>query len=203
MARAISVKQLLDTNRKVLEFEGRWLAAIGKPEVKGSMIIWGESGQGKTSFALQFTRYVAGFERTVYNSLEEGDSLSMAEACRRENIIDVAKNVIFLDKEPIPEMIERLARPKSPKVIIIDSLQYSGLRYEDYRALIDQFRNKLFVFISHADGKEPSGKVAQSIKYDAHIKVRVAGFQAFVTSRYGGGETYIISPEKVSQLKPE
>lgn len=203
MARAISVRQLLSTKRRVLNFQGDWLDAIGQPEVKGSMLIWGDSSQGKTSFALQFAKNIARFEKVLYNSLEEGDSLSMASAFRREKMTDVAGRVVLLDKEPIKELVQRLERPKSPNVVIIDSLQYSGLRYEDYKELIDKFRNKLFVFISHADGKEPAGKIAQQIKYDAHIKVRVASFQAYITSRYGGGATYIISCEQVSQINPE
>lgn len=203
MARAISVNQLLNTRRKVLDFEGEWFESIGQPEVRGSMIIWGDSSQGKTSFALQFAKQIAKYERVIYNSLEEGDSLSMAEAFRREKMTEVSRRIVLLDKCPIKELTDRLKRPKSPNVIIIDSLQYSGLSYEDYKGLIKQFRNKMFVFISHADGKEPSGKVAQQIKYDAHIKVRVAAFQAHITSRYGGGKTYIISQERVSKINPD
>lgn len=106
MARAISVHQLLNTKRKVLPFAGEWQATIGQPEVRGTMMIWGDSSQGKTSFALQFTRYIAKFEKVLYNSMEEGDSLTMATAFRRERLMDVAKNVTLLDKEPIPELIE-------------------------------------------------------------------------------------------------
>lgn len=203
MARAISVAQLLETKRKVLEFDGEWLESIGKPEVKGSMLIWGDSSQGKTSFALQFAKQIAKFERVIYNSLEEGDSLSMAQAFRREKMIDVSRKIILLDKESISELTERLSKPKSANVVIIDSLQYSGLKYEEYKELVDKFRNKMFVFISHADGREPSGKIAQQIKYDAHIKVRVDAFTAYITSRYGGGQPYIISPEKVSRINPQ
>lgn len=203
MARAISVHQLLNTKRKVLEFYGQWRKHIGCPEISGSMLIWGDSSQGKTSYALQFSRYIARFEKVLFNSIEEGDSLSMAMAFKRENMMDVANRVILLDKEPIGELIERLNRPKSQNVIIIDSLQYTTLTTIEYKELIKKFPRKLFVFVSHADGKEPAGKVAQSIKYDAHIKVRVAGFTAYVNSRYGGGEPYVISAEKVSRINPE
>lgn len=203
MARAISINQLLNTSRKVMDFEGDWLAAIGRPEVKGAVLVWGDSGQGKTSFVLQFARYIASFERVLFDSLEEGDSLSMELAFRRQNMMEVNGKVVLLDKEPIAELMERLDKPKSPNVVIIDSLQYSGLRYEDYKTLIDRYRKKLFVFVSHADGREPSGKVAMSIKYDAHIKVRVDGFMAYCNSRYGGGEPYTISEEKASRIYPK
>lgn len=203
MSRAISVKQLLATRRKVLDFDGAWNESIGCPEVKGTMLIWGDSSQGKTSFALQFAKQIAQFERVIYNSLEEGDSLSMATAFRREKMIDIEKRIVLLDKESIADLVERLEKPKSQNIVIIDSLQYSGLKYEDYRSLVDRFRNKLFVFVSHADGREPSGKIAQQIRYDAHIKVRVEAFTAYPTSRYGGGKPYIISPEKVSRINPQ
>ena len=204
MARAVTVKQLLATKRKVLPFTDDWEAALGCPEVTGSMIIWGDSGNGKTSFALQFMRYMSDFENTFYNSLEEGDSLSMARAFKRENLEATATgSVLLLDKEPINELIERLHKAKSANVVIIDSLQYSGLTYEAYKNLVETFRKKLFVFISHADGKDPAGAVAKAIKYDSHIKVHIKAFTAYITSRYGGGAPYIISQERATRTSPD
>ncbi len=56
MKRAISISELLTTNFKVLPFEGDWKASIGNPELAGSWIIWGKSGNGKTRFTLQLCK---------------------------------------------------------------------------------------------------------------------------------------------------
>jgi hypothetical protein len=191
--RALTVNDLLNYRPHCMNFEGQWLASFGRPERTGTWLIWGNSGNGKTRFAIQLTKYLASLgERVAYNSVEEGASESLRMAFEAENVIESARRMLILDKEPMPELIARLRRPKSPDIIIIDSLQYTGLKYADYKILRDTFRRKLFVFISHAEGKLPAGRVAQSIRFDAFVKIWIEGYQAFPVSRYGGGESYTI-----------
>ena len=190
--RALSVADVQAYNPKLIEFEGEWLEAIGKPELTGSWIIYGPSANGKTRFALQLAKNLATFKRTAYNSIEEGLSATIKRAIIETGMNDVARRFILLDKEPIIELAERLRKKKSPDVIIIDSLQYTGLKYSEYTALKDEFRNKLFIFISHAEGKQPRGNVAKSIKFDANVKIWVQGYTAFCESRYGGGKPFTI-----------
>jgi hypothetical protein len=193
--RAISVSQLMTTRHNEMNFSDVWEDSFGKPELTGSWLVWGNSGNGKTRFALQLAKYMTRFGRVAYNSLEEGASLSMRTAFAQVGMEEVKRRIILLDQESITQLIERLSRPKSADVIIIDSIQYTGLRYDDYKRLRDRFKHKLFILISHADGKEPSGRVAKSIRFDAHVKVRVEGYKAFPVSRYGGGEPFIIWPD--------
>jgi len=193
--RAISVSQLEAMEFNELPFEGDWQALIGNPELSGSWLIWGDSGNGKTRFALQLCKYLAQFCRVAYNSMEEGASKSMKKAFREVGMNEVKCAVILLDNEPVDELKERLRKRRSPDVIVIDSIQYSGLNYRDYVALRAEFKNKLFILISHADGKNPSGRTAKSIRYDAFVKIRIEGYRAFALSRYGGGQTYTIWKE--------
>ena len=152
---------------------------------------------------MQLCKYLTKFGRVAYNSLEEGASESVKQALIRFNMKEVSRRMILLDKEPIVELTERLKRRKSPDVIVIDSLQYSGMNYKQYKDLRDQFNNKLFIFISHADGKKPAGRVAASVKYDAFVKIRVEGHKAFSISRYGGGVPYTIWSEGADQYWSE
>lgn len=198
--RAISVSQLMVTTHRVMPFEGEWLAAFGEPELTGSWLIWGNSGNGKTRFALQLCKYLTRFGRVAYNSLEEGASKSMKQAFIDLNMEDVKRNFVLLDREPIAELVERLAKRKSPDIVAIDSLQYSGLTTQSYKALVNRFRNKLFILISHADGRNPAGRVASSIRFDAMVKIRVEGYCAYPVSRYGGGEPYVIWEEGAADL---
>jgi len=199
--RAISIGQLYRTSIRSLDFEGEWFAAVGSPEPTGSWLIWGNSGNGKTRFALQLAKYLTTFGRKVaYDSLEEGVSLSLRNAIEDCNMQEVSRRFSLLDKEPISELTDRLSKKKSPDVIIIDSIQYTGLTYADYKMLKDRFRTKLFILISHAEGSQPSGRVARSIRFDANVKIWVEGFQAFAASRYGGGEPYMIWEEGAFKL---
>ncbi len=203
MRKASSVKEILDTRFDVMPFSGEWKDSIGCPEITGSWIIWGNSGNGKTRFALQLCKYLTGFGKVAYNSLEEGVSESLRKALVETNMMDVSRRFMVLDRESIPDLIIRLKKRKSPKIICIDSLQYSDLNYSTYKELKEMFPDKLFIYISHADGKNPDGRVAKKVKYDSNVKIFVEGFQAQVTSRYGGGIPYIVWKEGYERFNSE
>lgn len=192
MRRAISITELNKARIKAMPFADAWLKSYGQPEYSGAWLIWGASGQGKTIHAMQIAKYLANWTRVAYNSLEQGMSLSLKRAVDIVNFEECKRRVVFLDKEPIRLTIQRLEKRKSPNVIIIDSIQYSQMKYRDYVELRERFRNKLFIFISHADGREPSSRVAKSVRYDSDVKVFVQGFAAYPTSRFGGGEKFVI-----------
>ena len=193
--RAISVDELLKTKFKMMAFDGEFKQSFGTPEMSGSWLIWGNSGNGKTRFTLQLSKYLTKFGKVAYNSLEEGAKLSFKRAIQQTGMITVAKRFIILKGESIEQLTERLTKQKSPNIIIIDSVQYTDLDKKGYKNLINQFPTKLFIFISHADGKNPKGEPAISIRYDADIKVFVQGYKAFVTSRFGGNEPFTIWEE--------
>ncbi len=192
MKRALSIKDIRAYKPTVMEFDGRWLDSIGKPELTGSWIIWGGSANGKTRFALQLAKYLGRFGKVAYDSLEEGLSLSMQKAIGDVGMADNKRSFVLLDKESVAELEERLEKQRSAQIIIIDSLQYTGLTYADYKRLRDRFRHKLFIFVSHASGREPKGEVGKSVKYDAFVKIYVEGYVAYPQSRYGGGKAYVI-----------
>lgn len=192
MKRALSIKDIRAYKPTVMEFDGRWLDSIGKPELTGSWIIWGGSANGKTRFALQLAKYLGRFGKVAYDSLEEGLSLSMQKAIGDVGMADNKRSFVLLDKEGVAELEERLEKQRSAQIIIIDSLQYTGLTYADYKRLRDRFRHKLFIFVSHASGREPKGEVGKSVKYDAFVKIYVEGYVAYPQSRYGGGSPFVI-----------
>ena len=194
--RAVTVGELLSTKFNELRFEGEWHDAFGDPELTGSWLIWGNPTNGKTRFALQLAKYFASFGIKVdYDSLEEGVSKSLKRAIREEGMTEVARRFQVLDKMPIEELDQRLSRRKSAAVVFIDSIQYTGMSYTDYKHLRDKHRTKLFVLVSHAEGRYPEGKTAKKIRYDAFVKIWIEGYRAFPESRYGGGEPYTIWEE--------
>lgn len=191
MSRAISNINVLAARFETVEFAGEWLASFGRPELRGTWIIWGGSGSGKTTFTLMLCKYLANFGRVAYNSLEQGLSLSLQKAWERVGMGEAGNSVILLNKEGLPELRARLNKRKSPEIIIIDSVQYlDGFNWASFKKLKREYPNKLFIFISQADraGKDPDGKLAGKIRYDAEIKIKVEGFKAFVTTRYEDAE---------------
>lgn len=199
--RALSVADVLNYAPELLPFTGQWKDAIGLPELKGSWIIFGESGSGKTSFSMQLGKYLCTLDkRTAYNSIEEGVSESIKKAYIRTSMSDVSGKFLLLDKEPVSELRERLEKRRSPDVIFIDSAQYTGLSKMEYKAFVDDFPNKLFIWISHAKGLMPKGALAEDIYYDANVCIMVKGFKAMVVkSRYGGNGEIVVSEQKMRE----
>ncbi len=141
LKRALSVADIEMFDPVELNFEGKWLESFGTPELTGTWLIWGCSANGKTRFAFQLAKYLSLFHRVAYNSVEEGLSKSVKATIKDVGMRDVARRFVLLDKETIPELRKRLRKHKSPKVIIIDSLQYTGLTYIEYKKLRDEYRN--------------------------------------------------------------
>ena len=199
MGRAISNKNVLTAKFEVAEFDGAFLASFGKPELRGAWIIYGGSGSGKTSFVMQVCKYLTRFRRVAYDSLEQGLSLSLQKAWERVGMEEVGNRIILLNKESLKDLRLRLAKKQSPDVVVVDSVHYwLGLKMSDYINLRNDFPDKLFIFVSHEKGGQPDGKLAQKIRYDSDIKIRVEGYKAFVTTRYEvaergeGGADFII-----------
>jgi len=189
MARALSVSQVLAGKRNIIGFDGVWQQTFGDPELAGTWIIWGQSFNGKTSFTFQLCKYLCQFEKVLYNSLEEGAGRSIQLALQRNKMEEVSRKFIILESEPMSEFIERLKHKKSPNIIVIDSVQYADISYKEYKELKRLFPRKLIIFISHAEGKLPEGRLANKIRYDAMCKIRIEGFRAFVNSRYSDNNT--------------
>lgn len=130
MGRAKSVSELLATKVETFPFKGEWYDAFGEPERKGVWLVWGNSGNGKTTFVVQLCKYLCQFERVIYNSLEEGASLTMKNTLVRCGMLEVNRRFLLLDNEPIDELSERLLRRKSPGIVVIDSFQYTQMNYK-------------------------------------------------------------------------
>lgn len=186
MSRAYSVDNVLNAKFHTLQFDGIWLDAIGNPELSGSWFIKAPTKHGKTSLAMQLAKYLTNFGRVAYNSVEEGLSLSIQEAYRRANMKEASSKVLLLGKETVVELMERLDKPKSPQIIFIDTVQFWDLKFSEYKDLKSKYPHKLFIYISHQDGRNPDGHVAKRIWRDANVIFEVEGFKAFVTGRYGG-----------------
>lgn len=202
LKRAYSIADLMRYKPTKLPFEGRWRAIIGRPELSGVWVIWGSSGNGKTSFAMQLTKYLSTFCKIAYNSLEEGFSESLKRSVTRAGIAEGDKRIVILS-EKIAALEERLKSDSKLKIVVIDSLQYFGLKASEVDDFLKRFDRKvLLIFISHAEGKEPKGNTAQSLRYHSNVKIFVQGYKAFTASRYAEGppEPYVVWEEGAEEF---
>ena len=184
LKRAYSPVEIQNMNIPSFEFAGDWEASLGRPAKTGTWIIWGHSGNGKSSFAMQLIKYLCKFDRVIYDSLEESTGKSLQMSLNRHGMEEVNHKLLILDREPMDRLSERLSRKRSPGIAIIDSFQYSGLSYQGYKDLKERHANKLLIFISHAEGMRPEGRAAKKVEDDADVKIFIQGFRAMCKSRF-------------------
>lgn len=201
MAKVLGVKQLLDKKYRVVgDLSPEMHAALGDIEDSFVCIIYGNSANGKTNFTIQLCKELCHLGVVLYNSHEEGHGKTIQDLAIRHNLDEFNGKFRFLENESFDDLFARLKKKHSPKIVVTDSIQYAGWSFDQYKKMKETFKRKIFLFISHADGKEPKGTVAKGIKYDANIKIWVTGYMAIIRSRYGGTMNYVIWPDAAKKF---
>ena len=201
--RAYTYEDLARKKYKTLPLKGVWKEHLGDIERSGSILIYGDSGHGKTTYALQLMRELCQGEKVLYNSLEECGSLSLLTNLERAGLKQY-KNKYLVCGEPLDNLIQRLSRPQQPKIVFIDSVQacFRGKKTEDYHNLILQFPQTLFIGISQMRKGMPKGAVAEEFYWFCQDRVLVQDFNAYIEKTRTGGnelEPYIISEIKAGE----
>lgn len=168
--------------------------SFGQLVANFTMIIYGASGSGKSTLVYQLLNILMAYTNVLYLSLEEGyEATVQMRALSQLNVEEHNGKILFADHSmTIEELRIRLKKRNSPRVVVVDSVQYWRITYAQYCKLKEEFSSKTFIFISHANGSKPHGSTAKSIEYDVGVKVKVEGGVAFVQSRYGFAKPYII-----------
>jgi hypothetical protein len=198
LKRLKSPNDIYTKSREILPFEGKWKEQFGLPEIRGSWFVCGNSTNGKTSYLTQMAAMLTKFGRVWYVGAEEGDSLSFRKAMRRAGI---GKN-FNLSEDVFEDVLLRLEGRVTPMFLFYDSIQAVGMSKDMYRQLLDacEKKNCQLILVSHAEGKQPSGRPAKFMKYMSFIKIWVEGFKAIVEgSRYGGIEPYTIYEKRAAE----
>lgn len=197
--RAYSASELMRMRRPVMDFDGKWERAFGRPATTGLWIIWGNSGNGKSSFTMQLAKYLCKFGKVFYNSIEEDKDNTFINMLERNEMWEVDKK-FYTAKLTLDELEERMNAPRSEQIYIIDSFQAGGFTTKGpsgYLGLVERHPDKLIIFVSRADGNKPLGRSAVNLMYDAAVKIWVENFKAFCKGRFSPkpGEYYTIWEE--------
>jgi predicted ATP-dependent serine protease len=124
MGKLMSVAQLMQKSYVLVDGLSEGMKdAIGEIEDTFTMLVWGDSANGKTSFIMQMIKELKHLGHVLYLGYEEGHGKSFQDAVKRAGLEDAPLQI--LDHVTADELTKRLKRKKSPKVIIMDSWQYS------------------------------------------------------------------------------
>ena len=185
MARTLSAKQVLTIKFDTIRLGGGWDECVGEIETTGIWFIWGNSGNAKTSAVVSLCKELSAFGKVLYNSREEGVSLTMQNTLRRYGMGELGSR-FQLANMSLQELDEKISQQRSPKFVVLDSFQFMGLTYKDFRAFCEKHKNKMLIFVSRTRGRQPEGRAAISAMYDASCKIWVEGYKAFSKGRFVG-----------------
>lgn len=197
-----NIKKVYKKEFDIYEFQEAWLNSFGQPEKNFSSIIFGESGNGKTDFCVKLSKYLSAFGRVLYVSNEEGLSSTIQTVFMRNNMIEVHGKVILAEKARFESIMEYLKGRNRPKILLIDSLDYTRLTAEQYRTLRAAFPRIAIIIVAWSKGKQPKSQAARDIEYMVDVKIFVKDFIAFPRSRYGGNIPFIIWREGALKRNP-
>lgn len=193
-----TVANIQNTKVVRLPFENEWYEAFKQPQNRGVWFVYGGSGSGKSTFAMQLAKELATHGTTFYNLLEEemddSDFIERTELCQMQDVAHQF-NIQSYDLERLDAY---LSKRNSPQNIIIDSLPYFLHSWEDYKAFKKKWATKkVIVFIGHADSKNPSTELQRKVMYDAKMKIYVSGYLATCKGRTIGpnGGRFVIWDE--------
>ena len=185
MARTLSAKQVLQMKFDTVHLGGGWDECVGEVETSGVWFIWGNSGNGKTSAVVSLCKELAAYGKVLYNSREEGMSLTMQNTLRRYGMGELGCK-FQISNLALEELDAKISQPRGPRFIVLDSFQYMGLTYRDFRAFCEKHRTKLLIFVSRTHGRQPDGRAACSAMYDSSLKIWIEGYKAFSKGRFIG-----------------
>lgn len=197
--RAYSPKEVLNKSYKTIPWDEKWSTPFGMVPTNETWFISGASASGKSSFVMQLSRELANHGTVLYCSYEEGISQSFKERIERFKMNEVQGRFRVVTDDTFEELMERLAKPKSPHFVIIDSFQESNMTYDQFKELRARFPAKGLIFISQEQKGAPDGRPAGRLKFKAGIKIRVVGYKAFCQGRFTGnpGSYYTVWEEGV------
>ncbi len=204
LKKVLTVANIQNTKVERIPFEGEWYEAFGQPQNRGVWYVWGGSGSGKSSLAMQLAKAFAEHGKTLYNVLEEEtDDSDFIDRTIQFQMQDVQHN-FHAQRYNLSELNAYLEKRNSAHYIIIDSLPYFLDNWQEYRDFKKKWATKkVLVFIGHADGKNPSTDLQKKVMFDAKMKIFVSGHLATCKGRTIGpnGGRFIIWKEGYEALQ--
>lgn len=212
--KALGIKQFHQKTFKLLPHTDKDFAnTLGSITKQFMLVVFGYSGNGKTEFCVKLAKYLAGYGRVAWLSYEQRHGYDLQRATVRNKMEEVSGNFIPIDplanvKKGVSlfeDLVVYLDKRGSPEFVFIDSIDYTGFTFEDYKTLKEKFEHKTaFIFIAHADKSGNLKKtVSRDVMFDGGVGIRVKDYIAEPEkNRYGGFDPYIIYEEKARERNP-
>lgn len=139
----ISLRDLQKARFKTLQFTGNWKELMGTPEERFSVMIYGQSGQGKSTFAINFAEYLSNnFGTVLFNSAEEGISLTLQDKLKNLKSTD-----LFISHHRDFNSMRKHLKTSTCKFVVLDSVNHMNLTPENVEELRNMDKTRGFISI--------------------------------------------------------
>lgn len=191
--RLMSLSNIEAIKHTYIPFTEKFTDAFGKREKGGIWIVYGKAGSGKSRFVMDLAKEFAEIGmKVMFATLEMGYCSDFKQELHNAGI-NRSHSITYTEDLTCEDLDELLSRQRSPDVVIIDSIQYFVKQYdataEKIIELRKKYRKKIFLYISHVEGKEVEGKEAYAVKRDSFVRINVAGYRAIYVGRGKAGKT--------------
>ena len=208
--KTVGTDQLLAMKFERLPLSDEWYPIMGRLAHTFMIIIYGESGEGKTEFCIRFAKELANHGRVEWVGYETAHDGDIQDAVARNNMRGIpitwtdpfaklAPNVSLYDA-----LCQKMAKKKSAKYWFIDSIDATGFTESQIMDLRKKAgKNKGLVFIAHAKGKVPEKAVSKKVEFYGQVGIYVKHYIAYPEkNRYGGRTPYVIWKEEAMKRNP-
>lgn len=167
----ISLSELKEKTFEVYNFENEYLELLGQPSKSFSAIIYGESGQGKSTWSIKFADYLTKFGKVLYNSSEEGISQSL-----KGKLLKYESDIMLGSCKNVREL-QKILKTQNFDFIFIDSLNDMEIKDNQFEELLSL--KKSFIFIMQAT-KGGNFKGSTKFSHDTDIRIKVENYEAII-----------------------
>jgi hypothetical protein len=178
-----SIKALKEKKYHELDLAPEYSRLMGRPERKFTSLFYGESGSGKSVYALQFADYFAkNFGKVIYNSHEEGANKTIQDRLFNYSI-DASK--LFVSNALSFDKMCRYIEKNYYKLVVIDSVKYMHFTFNQLIELRERFAKRqlsiVMIDFGAFKGKPDSGR---DLLHASDVKLYFKNGRAYAISRY-------------------
>jgi len=181
--RYLSIGQLKAKKYETIDLGDKFRDTFGLLQTKFIIMLYGESGSGKSVLTLQLCEELSKHGKTLYNSHEERDNKTLQDRVNNFNID--SKKITVGVSVPFEAMMDKIKRGHY-SYVVIDSVQYMAFTYDQLKQLIEMGkRKKKFGIVMVSFGtSEGNPKNATDHLHAADVKCYFKKGNMHVKSRY-------------------
>ncbi len=153
-----------------LNFQGKWLDFFGLPSTNFHLVLHGMSGEGKSTFAIQFAKYLAqNFGRVLYISGEEGFAKTFNDKLTNNDA--ACPDLFVADLHSFEEILKDVPADTF-NFKFFDSVDDMSIDAKKLKELRKLYKDSALITISQST-KDGKMRGSNQIKHDSDMAVQV------------------------------